>query len=321
MPLVSIIMPAYNCEHLIEQSFQSVFEQTYTNWELLVADDGSSDQTKAIIDRYATQDARIRPCHNDKNQGLVRSRNKLLQLATGHYLCLLDADDWMAPEKLERQVAYLQSNDRMAVGVNYFNVTPNGKQPVNEAGVFKQSLNRGDIYQLPFWPTTIMISRELLKLAGGYHPFFEDLSCFEDIYWVFELMGYTDIGFVNEPLYYYRYNPDSLTNTLNLKRMASKKLIDLLLEQRTQTGTDWLQDGNFEAAHQYIAKQLENRKWQSEMYQRFAAMRVDEGNFAGARSLLKKAIALNPFSTLNLRTILYYMRSRISGSKLNAQAA
>lgn len=108
MELVSIIMPAYNSAQFIRHAVESVLAQTYTDWELLIVDDGSTDNTAEIIASY--QDERIHMMRNELNLGAALSRNKALREAKGKYIAFLDADDLWLPEKLEKQLAFMQQN-------------------------------------------------------------------------------------------------------------------------------------------------------------------------------------------------------------------
>ena len=107
--LVSIIMPSYNTAKYIGESIQSVLAQTYTNWELIIVDDCSTDNTDEII--AAIADARIRYLKNDKNSGAAVSRNRALREAKGRWIAFLDSDDLWFPEKLEKQIAFMEAND------------------------------------------------------------------------------------------------------------------------------------------------------------------------------------------------------------------
>lgn len=105
---VSVIMPAYNSSQYIQQSIDSVIKQTYQNWELIVVDDCSSDDTKEIIHKYADVDKRIVLVSNDYNLGVAESRNHGTELATGKYIAFLDSDDLWKETKLEKQVSFMQ---------------------------------------------------------------------------------------------------------------------------------------------------------------------------------------------------------------------
>ena len=101
-------MPAYNCEQYIAEAVRSVLSQTYTNWELLIVDDCSTDKTADIV--ASLDDPRIHYMRNKQNEGAALTRNKALRTAQGRYIAFLDADDLWAPEKLEKQVAFMEKN-------------------------------------------------------------------------------------------------------------------------------------------------------------------------------------------------------------------
>lgn len=108
--LVSIIMPSYNTARFIGESIQSVLAQTYTNWELLIVDDCSTDNTDEIVQPFLS-DERIKYFKNEKNSGAAVSRNKALREAKGKWIAFLDSDDLWLPEKLERQISFMTAND------------------------------------------------------------------------------------------------------------------------------------------------------------------------------------------------------------------
>lgn len=108
MPNVSIIMPAYNSGRFIEESIRSVIAQTYTNWELLVSDDCSTDNTASIVASF--EDPRIHYLRNAHNMGAARTRNNALKAAKGRYIAFLDSDDLWTPDKLEKQIAFMEQH-------------------------------------------------------------------------------------------------------------------------------------------------------------------------------------------------------------------
>jgi glycosyltransferase involved in cell wall biosynthesis len=109
--LVSIIMPNYNCAKYIDETIQSVIAQTYTNWELLIVDDCSKDNSVEIIKSYQAKDDRIKLFINEKNSGAATSRNWALREAKGKWIAFLDSDDLWLPEKLEKQIAFMENNN------------------------------------------------------------------------------------------------------------------------------------------------------------------------------------------------------------------
>ena len=116
IPLVSVIMPAYNAELFIEKAILSVANQTFSDWELLVIDDGSSDQTPTIVSKLASADHRIKFLINKENMGCAKSRNRGLDIAVGKYIAFLDSDDIWHPQKLERQLEAIKNS---GVGICY----------------------------------------------------------------------------------------------------------------------------------------------------------------------------------------------------------
>ncbi len=110
MKLISIITPAYNVEPYIRSTIESVLSQTYENWEMLIVDDASTDETAKIAEEYATGDARIKVIRYTENQGAAAARNTALSRARGEYIAILDGDDMWLPEKLDRQYRFMEDN-------------------------------------------------------------------------------------------------------------------------------------------------------------------------------------------------------------------
>lgn len=107
--LVSVVMPSYNTAKYILKSIQSVMDQTYTNWELIIVDDCSTDNTDEIVGAFLS-DERIRYMKNETNSGAAISRNRALREARGRWIAFLDSDDIWEPEKLQKQIAFMEEN-------------------------------------------------------------------------------------------------------------------------------------------------------------------------------------------------------------------
>lgn len=107
-PLVSVILPTYNREKFLKRSIESILNQTYTQFELIIIDDGSNDNSLQLIHQYAQKDNRIIVLANKKNKGISISRNRAYKYAKGRYIMPMDSDDRALPEKLEKQVAYME---------------------------------------------------------------------------------------------------------------------------------------------------------------------------------------------------------------------
>lgn len=109
-PLVSVIMPSYNTERFIAKSIDSVLNQTYANWELIISDGPSNDNTAAIVNNYCEQDQRIRLITPTKHINIAEARFTSIQNSKGRYLAFLDSDDIWVNDKLEKQVKFMQDH-------------------------------------------------------------------------------------------------------------------------------------------------------------------------------------------------------------------
>lgn len=123
--LVSVIMPSYNTEAYIKKAIESVLSQTYPYWELIIVDDGSTDDTDAIVNSFL-KDSRIKYLKNETNNGAAVSRNRALREAKGKWIAFLDSDDIWHPEKLEKQIAFMVDNGYAFTYTDY-RIQLNGK--------------------------------------------------------------------------------------------------------------------------------------------------------------------------------------------------
>lgn len=108
--LVSIITPTYNCGPFIARTIESIQKQTYKNWEMIIVDDCSKDNTKEIVDQYAKDDPRIQYHCLEKNSGAAVARTTAMEIAKGSYMAFCDSDDVWTENKLERQIAWMKEN-------------------------------------------------------------------------------------------------------------------------------------------------------------------------------------------------------------------
>ena len=162
-PLVSIVTPVYNAERFLPDTIKTVQDQTYENWEWLLVDDQSSDRSVEIIKEAAKSDERIKLIQLSKNGGAAVARNAGIDAANGRYLTFQDADDLWHPEKLAKQVAFMQENDVAFSFTGYefasADGVPNGKKVYIPAKLtYKQALKNTTI-------STITVMFDMTKLA------------------------------------------------------------------------------------------------------------------------------------------------------------
>ena len=160
--LISVIVPVYNIEDYIAQCIESILKQTYSNLEILLVNDGSTDCCPEICDRYAGLDSRIQVIHKS-NGGLSSARNSGLNQACGEYIAFIDGDDFIHPEMLEDLYFALKDCDADMSVCNLQYVDENGnpireypnhiipKQVLNAEGVFAKSLERYGYYYVVVW--------------------------------------------------------------------------------------------------------------------------------------------------------------------------
>ncbi len=145
--LVSIVMPTYNCAGFIAESVRTVLDQTYPHWELIIVDDASTDNTAEVLAPFL-KDSRIRYVVQEQNGGAAVARSKALSLVTGDYVAFLDSDDLWHPEKLERQLAFMQEKNAAGIpcwftATAYTQIDDNGNSlhlalcPPKRAGYWK----------------------------------------------------------------------------------------------------------------------------------------------------------------------------------------
>lgn len=217
--LISILMPAYNCEAYIKVAIDSMLEQSHSNFELLIADDGSTDNTKQIIDGYS--DHRIKTFHNTQNLGYLKSSNKLAALAKGSYITFQDADDWSHKNRLESLINEFKKDPDLNCAGSFVNKVDINGQVLQ--GIALKTTHQDILSDLP-WNincvgSSLMIRREVYDALGLYNEYFDRIGS-EDLYW----FGLVALNYktINVPvfLYNYRSTPNSISNE---KDRAPKK--------------------------------------------------------------------------------------------------
>lgn len=200
MKLVSIIMPAYNCEHFIADSIRSVLAQTYTNWELLVVDDCSTDNTAEVVASFT--DPRIHYQRNTYNMGAALTRNKALQIAKGHYIAFLDSDDLWAPHKLEHQIKFMEQNGYAFTYTAFLRTD----KPLRISG--PQHITRLGMYAF-CWPAcpTVMYNRDAIGLIQ-----ISDLRKNNDYAMWLHVIQKADCYLLDEELFFYNKHAGSVSD-------------------------------------------------------------------------------------------------------------
>lgn len=238
--MVSVIIPAYNCGRYLEEAVCSALAQTYEELEILVIDDCSTDDTIAIASKIANLDTRIKTIRNDHNLGVAATRNRGIKESAGEYIAFLDGDDAWQPDKLERQLSWLEETQADLCYTAYSFMDEDGlpirhSYPVPEETSFEVLL-RENVIGL----STVLIRRSAIggvRMRGEF--------AHEDYVFWLELLGcgIKAVG-INEPLTRYRISASSRSGN---KRKAAKNrwLIyrKFLKMGRLRSGITFLQYG------------------------------------------------------------------------------
>ena len=162
MNKVSIITPCFNAAEYLNTTYQALSAQTYTNWEWVVVDDCSTDNSVQILEELQKSDARVIIIQNKQNSGAAITRNNSLNCATGEYLAFLDADDLWMTNKLQEQVAFIEAHNHNFVYHNYWTVDAKGqkiKEQICPPTVTAKSLLKFN----PFATSSVMIKRDIIE--------------------------------------------------------------------------------------------------------------------------------------------------------------
>lgn len=167
MPLVSVIMGVYNCADTLDRSIESIRNQTYPNWEFIICDDASTDDTLEVLKKWQSKDNRIVVLHNEKNARLAATLNKCLEQCSGKYVARMDGDDESLPLRFEKQVEFLEKHtDIDCVGTASELFDENGTYGTR---MLKEYPEKEDLLLNPiFMHPTIMMKAEVYRELGGY---------------------------------------------------------------------------------------------------------------------------------------------------------
>jgi glycosyltransferase involved in cell wall biosynthesis len=228
--LVTVVVPVYNVEKYLERCLSSIVNQTYTNLEILLVDDGSTDSCPAICDRFAEQDSRVRVIHKE-NAGLGMARNTGLDHATGDYICFFDSDDYVETDTIAACVAAAEANEADMVIFGYDDVMAEGTVCGTYAPSTPQSLFVGEEVTrrlLPAsmygdWHTMLSACTKLYSMAvirrSGWRFVSEREIIAEDYYSLTTLHGYLHRVYVLDRVFYhYTVNSASLSSSFRADR-------------------------------------------------------------------------------------------------------
>jgi len=286
-------MPVYNAARYLRAAIQSVLDQTYRNFELVVVDDGSEDESPAMLNEFAAADPRIKIVSRP-NTGIVGALNDGIAAASADLIARMDSDDLCEPERFEKQIAFLDANpDHVLVGSQVMMIDPEGASlcPKRDTEYSHEKIDAAHLaHRWPLVHPTIMMRKSALQAVGGYRRKYEWL---EDLDLFLRLAEVGKIASVREQLLKYRVHPDSICHTREADQDKIRPLLyaevylrrgmtppaqnwvspsvanPRLVAQRDRNKTwGWwaLRGGNVRTARKYAFRCVRNTPWASEAW-------------------------------------------------------
>lgn len=215
-PLVSVVMSVYNeAESHLKEAIDSILNQALRDFEFIIVDDGSTNGTPEVLKHFSRQDRRVKIITNPKNIGLTRSLNKAIKIAKGKYIARQDADDISLPERLKRQVEFMEKNSKVALlGTAFLEMSPQGEIIGQKTPPTSNSeLQRVLIKYNPFLHSSVLMRKEALAVVGPYDESFLRAQDYELWFRIAQ-----------------KYQIANLTQALIIKRY-SQKMISLAKER------------------------------------------------------------------------------------------
>jgi len=229
MPTISVIIPTYNHGSVVGEAIQSVLEQTLSDYEIIVVDDGSTDNTREVVRSFS--DKRIRYVYQE-NRGRSSARNHAISLAQGKYVAFLDSDDLFLPTKLEKQVACMEKNPNVLLShTSYIRVNAGGEYIEEvESGTFSGKVYPEIIRGCPIATPTVMVQRNAL---GANMRFEESVRIGEDIILWSQLAKRTKLLGITESLTKVRMHGNNAAFDSKLQIIGLTNIIEYLVKRES----------------------------------------------------------------------------------------
>lgn len=296
MPLISVLMPVYNCDAYVQAAIDSILTQTFRDFEFIIIDDGSKDRTAEIVKAAAARDPRIKVISRE-NRGIVPSLNEALDQATGELIARMDGDDISLPDRFQRQVDYLRAHpDCGLVGTQIMFMDPDGRpiapmpNPVGHDEIVDTMMNGSESVSHP----TVLFRTAVARSINGYSNQYKHA---EDIDFFLRMAEATTVANMPDILLHYRQHAKSIG--------------------RTQT--DAQAEAHYRAICDAAARMgrpkpqaIERRTYGNETddHARWAWWALQSRQLPSARFYARKVLAARPFSLESWRLAYCVMRGR-----------
>lgn len=312
---LSILMATYNAALYLEEAIDGICEQSFTDWELLVCDDGSTDETLEILDKYRTN-TKIKIFSNAENLGKTETVNSLYKRATGIFLSIHDADDISYGNRFLRQIEWMTLHPEYVMcGCSFQSFTKEGFRQESIMEKRFEVIRENIVKHSHFHGPTMVIRKAVVdqQLGGEFlRPFFRDYN--EDCDLAIRLVEQGKCTNLQEVLYNYRIQANSLSKSITPRKKCMYPMLVHFHRQRIKRGLDDLQAGDTGLAKRklrYLQHLCYSEK--SKIHREAAAFFMHYRLFSSAIWSALKSVRYGPGSLKNWRTLQYCLRKSILG--------
>jgi glycosyltransferase involved in cell wall biosynthesis len=295
-PVVSVVTAAYNVlPRDLHRSIRSILSQTYKDFELIIVDDASTDDTLKFVEAYAEKDDRVVVIRNKKNLGAGSSRNVGVGQARGEYIAIMDSDDFAHPRRLYEQISFLHNNPSVGLlGTAYQTISESGRKIQTVPRFETDTLIRWEmLLNSPFIHSSVMYKRELFLQMGGYS---EKFPVSHDYDLFLRLSEITKMACLNRVLTYFQINSKGLSKTrkeiqFDLATHISHRAITQLM------GEGYMDFDETKALREYLnyGKEFDNK---DELMDKYLGLSATFSNKFGISRLQKRQIHYHIYSRL-----------------------
>lgn len=298
-------MTAFNCEKYIAAAIDSIMNQSFADWELIILDDASTDSTYKIIS--SIPDSRIHYYRNEKNLGYSLNFNKLLKLANADVIAIHDSDDISDSNRLARQYFFMDEYDIVFSGGEPF-LDP--EKISIHTSVSNNSRNVDFSFNPPV-PASTMFKKKLLKNNSGYHEFFKNYTSADRYFYMCLMHENSAKGYyLDENLYFFRKRADSQSRNISsgFEKMYGWYIFSLLREQRISGSKDFLQCNDTIGLNREIEHIRRNKTIQSQILLIPLYAALESKNYSQYIMLLVRTLKVNLVNIRAYRSIPYFIK-------------
>jgi glycosyltransferase involved in cell wall biosynthesis len=231
-PKVSVLMPVYNGEKYLKDAIESILNQTFTDFEFIIINDGSKDSSAAIVQSYL--DKRIVFVENEQNIGLIKTLNKGLLIAKGEYIVRMDCDDISLKNRIEVQVKFMDANPTIGACGSFYNIFINDKTAIADFPIDNEEMNCFLIFNSPIAHPTAIVRRQVL-IENDINYSLDCIHAEDYLLWS-QLAEKGSLANISQALLNYRIHPGQITETVAFKETKSKSLQHIRQQQLDKLG-------------------------------------------------------------------------------------